>query len=229
MSVSDRWRCDEDFPPHGPPVSTTRYTLAPRLRHLRAADTAASAFPRVLAACMRSCEAWIGAAERAIDDTHRVMAAPIPAPAVSATALRSMPEAATILVVALTILAVCSLLHTTVRVPIFTAPGASGRPADQNIDQLPAARGGFGRSSAPGLPRARARLPVRCARAAATALSLSWPSARRRRWLAGRARAMHYAWIACRQPGAACKTQSCDASMHGQAASCTTVDTATSS
>ena len=70
-------------------------------------------------------------------------------------------------------------MHVRSRSPIFTAPGASGRPADQNIDQLPAARGGFGRSSAPGLPRARARLPVRCARAAATALSLSWPSARR--------------------------------------------------
>ena len=65
------------------------------------------------------------------------------------------------------------------RPPIFTALGASGRSADQNIDQQPAARGGFGRSSAPGLPRARARLPVRCARAAATAFSLSWPSARR--------------------------------------------------
>ena len=36
--------------------------------------------------------------------------------------------------------------------------GASGRSADQNIDQQPAARGGFGRSSALGLAAARARV-----------------------------------------------------------------------
>ena len=103
---------------------------------------------------------------------------------------------------------------TTGRVPIFTAHNTCSRHADQNIDQQPATRGGFGRSSAPGLPRARARLPVRCARAAATAFSLSWPCARWTRLLAGHALCMD-----CMQAARGCLQNSVMPCIHARAGS----------